>query len=79
MTSAVVVYFNEQRYLLRPLLKAAYLKAWFNSYEVLLGETLVVRLLQTSRITGAILNLLEILSNAGRLQLFYGNCISAEG
>lgn len=79
LTWAVVICFNEQRYLLRPLLKAPYLKALFNSYEVLLGETLVVRSLQTSRITGAVLNLLEILSNAGRLQLLYGNCVSAKG
>lgn len=35
--------------------------------------------LQTSRITGAVLNLLKIPSNAGRLQLLCGNCISAVG
>lgn len=59
---AAVVYFNEQRYLLSPLLKAACLKVRFNSFEVLLGRN-SVRSLQTSRITGAILNLLEILSD----------------
>lgn len=77
MTWAVVVCFNEQRYLPRPLLKAA-MKAWFNPYEVLLGDTPVVRSLHTSRRTGAILNLLEILSNTRGLQLLYGNCLAAK-